>query len=233
MPDTLTHRVPYSGRDPRYRGADRRIFDQKMLHGGGHSLYARRRVREQPGVDLREQSCGAVCVRARDVAAEYEAYARTLDQRYHDVRAVDVLAGRAQPGPILSRLREFPPCGGTVWGAYAEASHEVHELISHAATIGSELRWRRMGARSPAEARGFLVAAMRREWSVSAWLCQSRLVAWRLSTVGVPQLPPRAPRAAAPAGPQAEQWRADDADLAARFLQGLAPAVIGGGPRLA
>ena len=49
VPDTLTHRVPYTGRDPRYRGADRRIFDQKMLHGGGHALYSRRRVREQPG----------------------------------------------------------------------------------------------------------------------------------------------------------------------------------------
>ena len=134
---------------------------------------------------------------------------------------------------FLSRLQKFPPCGGICWGAYAEASHEVHELISHAATIGADTRWRRMGARSPAEARGFLVASMRREWSVSAWLCQARLVAWRLSTVGVPQLPPRAERAAAPAGPQAQQWRAEDADLAARFLQGLAPAVLSGGPRLA
>ena len=51
--------------------------------------------------------------------------------------------------------------------------------------------------------------------------------------VDVPQLPPRAERAAAPAGPQAQQWRAEDADLAARFLQGLAPAVFSGGPRLA
>ena len=55
----------------------------------------------------------------------------TLDERYHGVLAREVRDGRAQPGPILSRLQEFPPCGGICWGAYAEASHEVHELISH------------------------------------------------------------------------------------------------------
>jgi len=150
----------------------------------------------------------------------------------HGVATADVLAGRAAPGPVLSRLREFAPCDGLVWGAYAEASAAVHELLSHAATVGAERRWRRMGTRSVAEARGLLVGAMRREWGVMAWLCQARLVAWRLSTVGIAQLPPRAEPRPEPVGPVAEQQRLDDSTLAQLFLDGLAPAVFGG-PRAA
>ena len=36
-----------------------------------------------------------------------------------------------------------------------------------------------MGARSPTEARSLLIGAMRREWGMTAWLCQARLVEWR------------------------------------------------------
>ena len=92
--------------------------------------------------------------------------------------------------------------------------------------------WRRMGARSPTEARGLLVGAMRREWGLTAWLCQARLVAWRLSTVGMSRLPPRAPPRPEPVGPAAEQQLDDVAALAQLWLEGLAPAVFGG-PRAA
>ena len=51
-----------------------------------------------------------------------------------------------------------------------------------------------MGARDEAQARGFLVQAIRRSLGVTAWLCQARLVRWRLSTVGVRRLPARARR---------------------------------------
>merc|ERR1711965_421004 len=106
-----------------------------MLHGGGDARYGRPR--------LQPLSRGAVQVRADEEA-------RDLDQAHHDVRAADVQAGPAQPGPVLRRLREFAPCDGLVWGAYAEASAAVHELLSHAATVGAERRWRRMvSVRSP------------------------------------------------------------------------------------
>ena len=91
-----------------------------------------------------------------------------------------------------------------------------------------------MGARSPTEARGLLVGAMRREWGFTAWLCQAQLVTWRIDTVGVATLPPRAPRRPAPAGPAAEQQHTDVAALAQLVLDGLAPTVLGGhGPRAA
>ena len=121
-------------------------------------------------------------------------------------------------------------CEGRVWGAYAEASAAVHRLMEFAATTGASQRWRRMGARSETEARGFLMQAMRRELGVTAWLCQARMVAWRLGTVGVARLPRRQPRVAAPTGPAAELPRLDDAELARLFLQGLAPVVGVAGP---
>ena len=182
----------------------------------------------------REVSCGAVDARAREVAVAYARHARTLDEQvaapHLRVPSLEVRAGRAQSGPVLSRLQEFPPCEGRVWGAYAEASAPVHRLMDFAVTEGATLRWRRMGARSEAEARGFLMQAMRRELGVTAWLCQARMVAWRLSTVGVERLPRREPRIAAPTGPAAEQPRLDDAELARLFLQGLAPVLGVAGP---
>ena len=46
-----------------------------------------------------------------------------------------------------------------------------------------------MGARAPAEARGFLMQAMQRDLGVTAWLSQASLVMWRLHTIGVERLP--------------------------------------------
>ena len=149
------------------------------------------------------------------------------------VSSADVVSGRAQPGPVLSRLLEFPPCAGRAWGAYAEASESVHRLMDFMVTVGAAHRWQRMGARSEEEARGFLMQAVRRELGVTAWLCQARLVSWRLSTVGVERLPRRAPRVAAPTGPAAEQPRLDDAELSRLFLQGLAPSMGVAGPPVA
>ena len=77
------------------------------------------------------------------------------------------------------------------------------------------------------------MGSIRREWGLSAWLCSARLVAWRLSTVGLERLPPRAPRRGAPAGPQAELEEADLGELAQRFLDGLGAAVPPMGPPFA
>ena len=65
----------------------------------------------------------------------------------------------------------------------------MHALLSHAATVGAEQQWRAIGARSAAEAGGFLVASMRRVWGVQAALAQARLISWRVWTVGMDRLP--------------------------------------------
>lgn len=109
-------------------------------------------------------------------------------------------------------------------------SSACHRLFEHMATTGATLRWRSMGARDEAEARGFLMQAIRRSLGVMAWRCQARMVLWRLSTVGVARLPTRAPRVAAPTGPAAEQLRLDAAELSRLFFAGMAPVARPAGP---
>ena len=226
IPDDLTYGVPGPRGEPVYRrAAGRRISDTKVLHGGHHTCYSVQRDRET--------RCGAVEVRARQVPVAYERAARYLDEHAVEparrVAARDVLDGAA-PGPVLSALRDFPPCEGRCYGAYAEMSSACHRLFDHMATTGATLRWRSMGARDEAEARGFLVQAIRRSLGVMAWRCQARMVLWRLSTVGVARLPTRAPRVAAPTGPAAEQLRLDAAELSRLFFAGMAPVARPAGP---
>ena len=64
----------------------------------------------------------------------------------------------------------------------------VHGTVMH--TVGvkpsSEQGWRRMGARSAAEAHGFLVGRLRRSWDVAAVRAAAHLRVSRLSFVGMP-----------------------------------------------
>ena len=60
VPDDLAYGLPGPpGETLQYRGADRRISDTKILHGGAHGMYSR--------AYLREMMCGAVECRAREV----------------------------------------------------------------------------------------------------------------------------------------------------------------------
>ena len=145
------------------------------------------------------------------------------------VVGADVLRGVAEPGPVLTLLREFPPCEGVVWGCYAEASQAAHRRMAFIADTGAEQRWRGMGAQSPREARGLLMTAVRREMGVTAWLYQARLVEWRLRTVGMLRQPAAGQPLAVPAGPAEEPARRDAAFLARLFLDGLDPIVGGRG----
>ena len=180
IPDAMLYSVPLEADvSPRYRDALRQLFDFKCIHGVDHECYRRRDARDVRG--------GAVESRALEVRRDYEALARRLDARYH--------AGAPAPGPVLSRLREFPPVRGPVTGAYAEASSVVHALAAHAADEGAARRWRRMGARDAAEARGFLIAHIRRTWGIAGFIASAQLVAHRLETVGLTASPRARPRA--------------------------------------
>ena len=66
--------------------------------------------------------------------------------------------------PILDRLRSFGQTRGLAFGAYGEASPDVHALLTVAAD-GLAARpavARRMGARTQEEARSFVVSSLRR-----------------------------------------------------------------------
>ena len=92
------------------------LFDTKCIHAGStHYSTAAQRVR-----------CGAVERRAAKVAVDYEANARRKDEKYNRTQ-------RGEVGPVLARLRTYPPVQGVVWGAYGESNKLVETLIGVAA----------------------------------------------------------------------------------------------------
>jgi len=94
----------------------------------------------------------------------------------------------------------------------------VHQLLDHTASAGAERLWRRMGCRSRAEARGFLVSQLRRSWGVTAAVGIVHQRHMRLEWLGVQR---RAGVQLAAAGDAALD--AGAARYAARFLRGLRP----------
>ena len=119
------------------------LFDVKTIFGG-NGLYQCPRARD-------EQS-GAVAERAHRCAGEYLSAARAADRQY------------SAPGtnPILDRLRSFGQTRGLAFGAYGEASPDVHALLTVAADGLAARQWRDMGARTQEEARSFIVSSLRR-----------------------------------------------------------------------
>ena len=77
-------------------------------------------------------------------------------------------------GPILTRLRSFGRVRGLVYGAYGEASADVHDLLRTAAHEMAERTWRLLGARSADEMRSFMVASARRRVGLAAVQAMAR-----------------------------------------------------------
>jgi len=105
--------------------ARRLLWDVKTIHGGT-GWYLRQRQA------LGDQS-GAVGVRARHIWPAY----------LHHARALDVGYSPAGTTPIEDRLRSYSPTRGLVFGAYAEASLDVHMLLVAAASARAGQVWRR------------------------------------------------------------------------------------------
>jgi hypothetical protein len=117
-----------------------------------------------------------VAQRAYAVHGAYVRHARALDERHS-------AAGTA---PIASRLRQYGPLvHGAVFGQYAEASEDVHLMISFAADEAARRGWRRMGARTQAEARAFFVASYRRRLGVHVARAYARHRLQRVPFIGV------------------------------------------------
>ena len=78
--------------------------------------------------------------RARAVHTDYQLMARQRDERHHQVGARAVAAGHVAPGPVLAHMQSYGTIRGLVFGAYAEASPDVHCLLEHTATYEAKLR---------------------------------------------------------------------------------------------
>ena len=100
-------------------------------------------------------------------------------------RALDVRHSAAGTTPIEDRLRSFTAVRGLVFGAYGEASDDVHFLVRHAAEAIAGRVWQTHGARSEAEMLGMLSAQLRRRMGLQAVRAMARHRLARVPFIGV------------------------------------------------
>ena len=167
MPKACTRRG--AGRTTRREAARRHLCDIKVIFGGGYAtIYLCARARSE--------QTGAVAEREHRVNGEYKTHARRLD------------AAHSSPGtePILQRLQSFGPVRGLAAGQYSEVSPDVHSLIQVCAESLANKNWRALGARSAHEARGFVVAAVKRRLGLMLAREMARHRLRRVPAIGVP-----------------------------------------------
>ena len=107
----------------------------------------------------------------------YLSHARQLDREYSP----------AGTTPIEDRLRYFTRTRGLVFGAYGEASTDVHTLLDIAADEMAEQQWRLAGARSATEMRSFIVSRLRRRMGMATVIAMARHRLARVPYIGVPR----------------------------------------------
>ena len=174
IPDAdVTVALPPASHEPNQprgtaRPARKLFFDVKTIHRGG--------CHYSGGLNRRMQS-GAVMGRAQKVNRDYLRAARNLDRRH----------SAAGTTPIEDRLKSFTEVRGLVFGAYGEASRDVHLLLGVCATEIAKKRWREMGARTLEEARGFIIGQLRRRIGLVATEAMASHRLNRVPWIGVPR----------------------------------------------
>ena len=124
----------------------------------------------------------AVDRRASTLPNEYRQHARRIDREYGGVQADAV-------GPVEAKLLSFPPLRRWVFGAWREASEDVHCLVKDLATSRArhrqqlEGRWRCNHRSEEAEV-AVLTGQVRRRLSVEGVRCQARCLLDRLRGLG-------------------------------------------------
>ena len=76
---------------------------------------------------------------------------------------------------------------GAVIGNYAEASPDVHDMLTLASNGVAKRTWRRLGRRSEAEARSSTAAAVRRRFGTIAARAFARHRLRRIGFIGMPR----------------------------------------------
>ena len=137
------------------------LVDTKTIQRGGHWYTGRL---------FNTMQSGAVMKRAKKVNGDYLAAARRLDARY----------SAAGTTPIEDRLKSHSDVRGLAFGAYSEASRDVHLILGVCATELAKKHWREMGARTMDEARSFYIGVLRRRMGLVA---SGAMAAQRLSRV--------------------------------------------------
>ena len=125
----------------------------------------------------------AVNRRAALLPGEYTSHAKKVDREYGGVPPGVV-------GPVQAKLASFPPLRGWVFGAWGEASDDVHQMVDYLAEArqkhqqlldGGRWRARRMGEEAEL---AMLKGQVRRTLSLEAMRSQARLLLDRLRGIG-------------------------------------------------
>jgi hypothetical protein len=148
------------------------LFDVKTIHAGGPCY---------EHCALTSQS-GAVAARAARVPGEYVGHARRIDR------------AQGTAGAVEAHLRTLGTVSGLAFGAYAEASQDVHGLLASIASTLADAAWRRTGARCQSEALSFYTTMVRRRVGVAVARAMARHRLDRVQFIGVSREAVRAHR---------------------------------------
>ena len=119
----------------------------------------------------------ATARRAAHLTTEYRDKARRVDQQY-----VGTAAG--EDGPVSRRLAGYGRVRGLVFGAFGEASEDVHDLVQTLASSYSARHWIDMHARDPNEAKAIVARMLYRSWGLAAVRANATLKLGGISFVG-------------------------------------------------
>ena len=166
------------------RGGEDQLCELKVI-SASRSRYPRN---PQPRDGIR-----AVDRRAAGLTGEYLRKARQVDQQFCGTPAPPppVPGGQQQPrpiGPVERRLLQFGEVRGWCFGAFGEASTEVHSLVERLAearlNVAETQPYHRGPIRSRAAEKAGLVAYVRRSLSITCVRQQARLLLDRLRLLG-------------------------------------------------
>ena len=166
LPEAVTARRLRRPTEP--RAARWLLFDAKTIHAGTDHYHSAHAAEEQSG---------AVRHREHTVFPDYLRHAREMDRLY------------SPPGttPIEDRLRTYTRTRGLVFGAYGEASADVHSLISIAADEVARRQWGISGAPSLSAMRSVIISQMRRRVGITTVQAMARHRLVRERYIGMPR----------------------------------------------
>jgi len=176
------HRVEYSHTLERLTRRSGRIPDAKV------SVNAKEVLVDVKVINLNDRrykpaylADRAVNVRAKDVAKEYEASARKLDERFNAHPQ-----SRTDPGPALHLLRSYGHGSvvGWVFGVFGEACDDVYSMLNYIAERGAMKLHRSMNAPSVGVAKQAILWKYSRQLSVAVVRENARVKLDRLRYVG-------------------------------------------------
>jgi hypothetical protein len=173
------------------------IFDVKTLRlSGSTEGYKVRESYEEPhgAVDRRAASVPKEYLqKARKADAEHARRATNQNHSDSDMEAddLDMALGdthdqdQAQrPGPVESKLREMPAPVGLCFGAYCEASEEVHKLAKVVAACMVEKRGGELGCDKD-KCKGVFEQRLRQAWAMAAVRAKAKAREERKPLVGL------------------------------------------------